>query len=86
MFTTKTLRENCRYTKVPPKGGELFIKLILKNGDALFYNVHPEKYEQLDQEGNMVIDYDQVTYGKQIYYLNIKEVPISTSGSNSTSK
>ena len=77
MYTTKSIRENCRYTKVSPNGGELFIRLVLKNGDALYFNVHPSTYEQLDDEGNMVIDYDQVTYGEYIYYTNIKEVPIS---------
>lgn len=77
MYTTKSIRENCRYTKVSPKGGELFIKLTLKSGDKLFFNVHPSKYESLDDEGNMVIDYDQVTYGDSIYYTNLKEVPIT---------
>lgn len=76
MYDTKTLRENCRYTKVAPLGGELLLRLTLKNGDILYYNIHPSRYEKLDDEGNMVIDYDLITYGDKIYYLNIKEVPI----------
>ena len=76
MFSTKTYRENCRYVKIPPHGGELFIKLILKNGDYVFLSLHPDEYEKMDVEGNMVIDYDAISYGKETYYFNIKEVPI----------
>lgn len=77
MYTTSETRENCRYVKIPPTGGQLFIKLTLKNGDNIFYNVHPQSYESLDQEGNMVIQYDTIKYGAYNYYLNIKEIPIA---------
>ena len=77
MFSTTTHRENCRYIKLPPKGGELFVKLTLKNSDYVFLTVHPDEYDKLDTEGNMVIDYDAISYGKEIYYFNIKEVPIN---------
>lgn len=77
MYTAKTVRENSRYVREAPNGGQLQIKLTLKNGDIIFLNVHPERYEKLDDEGNMVIDYDDVTYGNYHYYINIKEVPIT---------
>lgn len=77
MYTTSEIRENCRYIKIPPTGGQLFVKLTLKNGDNIFYNVHPQAYETLDQEGNMVVQYDAIKYGSYSYYLNIKEIPIA---------
>ena len=46
---------NVDYEKLPPRGHQLFIKLYLRNGDAVFMTVTPERYLELPDSGNMVV-------------------------------
>lgn len=76
-FEITTYKENCRFTKVPARGPQLFIKLDLDStGESVFLNVTPHRYAALKSEGQMVITYDLVAYGDQNYITNLVEVEI----------
>lgn len=78
-YTTEIERYNARYEKIPLRGNACMIKLYLdedKGYSPAFYNVHPERYSQLKDSGNMVVTYDVVTYNGGKYICNISEVTI----------
>jgi hypothetical protein len=76
-YQADRVKENCRYTKIPSRGTQLFIKLVLDStGEAIFMNVTPQRYNQLKDDGNMVINYDKVTFGSNSYVTNVVEVAI----------
>lgn len=75
-YSKYSTRENVRYVKVPAHGNQLFIQLTLKDRDPIYFNVSPQKYWKLDQEGNMVISYTVYEFGGKEYITTIKEVSI----------
>lgn len=73
-YETKICKENVDYVKLPARGQQLYIKLTLEDGTTLFNIIHPSRYEQLREEGNMVIEYEKITYGEGTFITVIKEV------------
>lgn len=46
---------NVDYKKLPARGNQLFIKLTVEDGSAVFMNVTPEQYLRLNDSGNIVV-------------------------------
>lgn len=79
-YSTDIETYNARYEKIPLRGNACLIKLYLdedKGYSPVFYNIHPERYAQLKDSGNMVINFDVVTYNGSKYICNIEEVNIN---------
>lgn len=78
-YTTEIEKYNASYEKIPMRGSACLIKLTLdadKGYEPVFYNIHPERYAQLKDKGNMVVTYDVVTYNGEKYICNIQELNI----------
>lgn len=68
--------ENVTYSKVPPRGNQLYLRLTMEDGTYTFYNVDPLQFAKCKDTGNMVITYNKLTYNDDVFITNIKEVPI----------
>lgn len=55
---------NCDYVKLPAKGSQLFIKLTLMdfNNKEIFMTVTPERYNELQDTGNIVVTIEYYRY------------------------
>lgn len=69
---------NMDYKKLPARGKQLFIKLILSEQEVFFMAVTPEQYLRLENSGNIVVDvkYTQVSEGVRVI-TDIREKDIS---------
>lgn len=78
-YTTETVTYNARFDKIPLRGNECLVKLYLDDIglEPAFYNVHPERYAQMKDTGNMVVVFDMVTYNGNKYITDITEKAIN---------
>lgn len=74
------IRQNLDYEKVEPYGNQLFLKVYLDadtHDSWFFLNVTPQEWNQLDESGNVVVDYTYQThwlpYENQIDAVEDKE-------------
>jgi len=68
-------KENVDYIKLPPRGQQLFLRLKVPNTEVFFFMpVHPQRYYQLEESGNIVITYDEVIFGGKTFITNVFEV------------
>lgn len=74
VFETSNIKDNVDYIKLPSRGKQLFVKLTLSDGTNLFYNIHPTRYQELKNKGNMVVTYDTIKFGDQQFIDNLMEV------------
>lgn len=67
-YTYHETTMNVDYKKLPARGHQLFIEYYLSNGDTCFMLVSPERYVQLDAEGNMLlkVQYTKTADGAKI--------------------
>lgn len=62
------------YIKLPARGTQLFIRLTMDDGQYIFMTIHPSRWVQLKDSGNMVVNYDVVEFGDEAFITNIVEV------------
>lgn len=65
--------ENVDYVKCEPHNQQCFIKLILDNGIPAFMYITPDRYNELPDTGNMVVDIQTVTAGDVEVITSISE-------------
>jgi len=75
-YTSESKKENVNYTKVPSHGNQVFLKLEFPEGEIYFMPIHPARYYQLRDKGNLVVSYDVVTFGDDKFLFNLMEVSI----------
>jgi hypothetical protein len=72
--------ENVRFTKVPPHGHQLYLRLVLQEGQergqVVFMTVTPERWDRLRDEGNIVVQLQFVEYAGTRYYVRITEINV----------
>lgn len=73
---TTVNRANVDYVKIPPHGNQLFIRLNMPDGKRSFMCVSPVTYAQLNDSGNIVVDYTVVTFPDAEYITEITEVTL----------
>ena len=62
---TYEVKQNLDYEKVTPYGNQLFLKVYLDadvHASWFFLNISPEEWNQLDDQGNVVVDYTYCTH------------------------
>lgn len=67
MAYSREERQNLDYEKVEPYGNQLFLKIYLdaSNHESFFLlNVSPQEWNQLDDSGNVVVEYTYSTHYK----------------------
>lgn len=72
---------NADYTKVPTYGCQLFLKCKIANDLYVFYNVTPEQWERLPDEGNIVLAIEYYIYGTNpvnMYVTKVIEQNVAT--------
>jgi hypothetical protein len=69
-------KDNANYEKLPSKGNQLFIKITLSDGRIVFMQVRPSRYADLKDSGNMIVTYDEYSYGTEKYITNLEEVAL----------
>jgi flagellar basal body-associated protein FliL len=67
------IRENVDFVKLPTHGEQLFLKLTRPNGNHLFMGITPERWRELPDSGNIVVDFLSTKYGNNEYITDIKE-------------
>lgn len=74
------IKQNLDYEKIEPYGNQLFLKVYLDadtHDSWFFLNVTPQEWNQLDESGNVVVDYTYQThwlpYENQIDAVEDKE-------------
>lgn len=68
---------NSDYEKCPTYGYQLMIKCKIANGTYAFYNVTPDRWSTLPEEGNIVLQIYYTMYGTNnvnMYITNIEEI------------
>lgn len=65
--------ENVDYVKCEPHNQQCFIKLMLDNGVPAFMYITPDRYNELPDTGNMVVDIQTVTAGDVEVITSISE-------------
>lgn len=75
-YDTISKKENVDYIKLPARGSQLFVKITMPDGTVLFHAIHPSRWQTLREEGNMIISYDEVTYGGERFIIDITEVQL----------
>lgn len=73
MYATESYTENVDYEKVDPSGMQLWVKCFLKNGTTAFMQCPPARYNELDQSGNIVVQYTVVVAGESRIITQINE-------------
>lgn len=76
-YQTEQLRANVNYVKIPSRGYQTMLKLDFPDGEVFFMNIHPTRYYVLAEKGNIVISYDKIVFGDDVYFSNVVEVPIN---------
>ncbi|MDR1523285.1 MAG: hypothetical protein LBS29_04975 [Endomicrobium sp.] len=74
-YSAATFKENVDFDKVPPHGMQLYIRCELPDGQYAFMSMHPTRWVQLKDNGNIVIEYTIIEYGGAKVITSIKEVP-----------
>lgn len=74
--STTVKRANVDYVKIPPHGNQLFVRLNMPDGKRSFMCVSPVTYAQLNDSGNIVVDYTVVTFPDAEYITEITEVTL----------
>ncbi len=70
-------KENVDYIKIPLLGNQCWLKLELLDGTIAFFAVSPERYASLEKDsGNIVIQYNKVTWRDCVFIQDIKEVSV----------
>jgi hypothetical protein len=70
-------KENVNYWKVPLSGNQCLLKLLLEDGNTVFYVTTPMDYlEKKKDYGNMVITYKRISYRGSYYVTDISEIEI----------
>lgn len=64
---------NADYTKCPEYGPQLYLKCCIAKDTYVFYQIGPERYDQLPIEGNIVLSVTLTTYGEQTYVTKVEE-------------
>lgn len=72
-YTTTMEVANLDYEKLAPRGNQLFLKVIMKDKTKYFMEISPGKYQTLDDSGNIVVEYEVVEYGDEIFIQNMRE-------------
>lgn len=67
---------NADYTKVPPHGHNLFLKVYLPDGSYAFMECAITRFMQLKDVGNIVVSYTEITFGKTSIIEDMKEVAV----------
>lgn len=79
VYQLREFKTNADFEKVPTYGNQLMLKLKLANNFYAFMFVTPERYGDLPDTGNMVVQVNGVIYGKtqksaNFYITDITEV------------
>lgn len=73
-FTISTVKENVDYERITAHGVQVFLKLTLGDNHVVFYSPSPDRYAELKDKGNIVINYTKILYGSNYFVTNITEV------------
>lgn len=66
--------ENVDYTKCEERGKQLFIRCKLDSGEYVFMTVEPQRWKEMKKTGNIVIQYNVVSYKDTAVITDISEV------------
>lgn len=75
-YSTEVVKEIVDYVKLPPRGTQLFLMLTMNDGQKAFISMHPSRWSQLKDSGNVVVTYDLVTFGLEKFIMNLVEVQV----------
>ena len=76
-YSNITVTLNADYEKVPAHGSNLFLKVELEDGTHHWMECYPARWVTLADKGNIVVTYDQITYGDRVYIVNMREKEVS---------
>lgn len=75
-YSTEIVSYNADYDKVAPRGTQLFINVHLEDGTNVFMPMHPVRWVELKDSGNINVEYTVVTYGTAKVVTEIHEVEV----------
>lgn len=75
-YNVTVYKENVDYWKMPMQGYQPTIKIRLKSGEILYYQISPSRYIELSESGNITIQYDVYEMYDCKFIVNIKEQQI----------
>lgn len=75
-YETESKKEIVDYVKLPARGNQLFIRLTMNDGTYAFMSVHPSRWCQLTDSGNIVVTYESIKFGEEFFIMNLTEVQI----------
>lgn len=83
-FNTETIYLADQYTvnvdfeKIESRGTQLWLKCYLKDGNVVFLQVTPQRYNQLPDSGNIVISYSVIHEGDTYIVTEAREVEVES--------
>lgn len=72
-----TVRMNADYSKIRSSGNQCFVEVELKDGLIGFLMMHPDRFSQLPDSGNMLVQYQMVVYGGKTVITALDEIKFS---------
>jgi len=73
-WTSEVRKENIDYVKLPTYGSQLFIKLDITGFNDVLMSVEPERWVELKQSGNIVVEYIVTFYNGNEIITSVEEV------------
>jgi hypothetical protein len=73
-YELEGLTENVDYIKLPAVGKQLFLRITMTDGTYLFMTVTPDRWFQLRDVGNIVINYVRCNYNGVWVITEIREI------------
>lgn len=78
IYLSEQYTSNVDFEKIESRGTQLWLKCYLKDGNVLFLQVTPQRYNQLPDSGNIVISYSIIREGDTYVVTEAKEVEVES--------